>query len=159
VPKSTIARALEYIKRSRVAQGPYQGLFYYKIYGPGAYEKPREFAINAAAVTALAAAGVYERELWDDALAFIEKEYEAVAGWQRDHFYFWYGNYYACQAFFQAGGERFESYYQRLARDLLESQRADGSWVNRVGPGDAFATAVATLLLEVPAQYLPIFQR
>jgi hypothetical protein len=43
---------------------------------------------------------------------------------------------------------------------LLDLQnRGDGSWQCHTGPGDAFGTAVATLILQIPLQYLPIFQR
>jgi len=42
---------------------------------------------------------------------------------------------------------------------LLQQQRSNGSWPCTVGPGDAFGTAVATLILQIPLQYLPIFQR
>ena len=49
--------------------------------------------------------------------------------------------------------------WKRLRDDLLQRQQPDGRWLNSVGPGDAFGTAVACLLLRLPAQYLPIFQR
>ena len=62
-------------------------------------------------------------------------------------------------AFFHFGGHRFLNWYDRVQEDLLAIQRADGSWRNRVGPGDAFSTAVACILLQIPKQYLPIFQR
>ena len=42
---------------------------------------------------------------------------------------------------------------------MLDSQQGDGRWRCRVGPGDAFGTATATLILQIPLQYLPIFQR
>ena len=42
---------------------------------------------------------------------------------------------------------------------LLSMQRADGSWPNSVGPGEAFGTAMAVLMLEIPYRFLPIFQR
>ena len=38
-------------------------------------------------------------------------------------------------------------------------QNEDGSWPNRTGPGPAFGTAMAVLILEIPYRYLPIFQR
>jgi hypothetical protein len=38
-------------------------------------------------------------------------------------------------------------------------QQGDGRWCCEVGPGDEFSTAVACLLLQLPRQYLPIFQR
>ena len=159
VPKATIDAALAYVLRSRSEGSRDGGLFYYKIHGSAAYSKNHEFAINAAGVTALASAGVYELALWSPALDFLQREYRDVRAYYADHFYYWYGNYYACQAFFWAGGPRFHAYYTRLARDLLTLQRDDGRWVNSVGPGDAFATAVAVLILQLPRQYLPIFQR
>jgi hypothetical protein len=159
VPVQTIDRAVAYVQRSRTARGRDKGLYYYKIVGRGAYEKNHEYAINAAAVTALNSAGIYDPEQIDTALDFLLREYGDVARYYGDHFYFWYGNYYACQAFFQSGGDRFRRYYSALAKDLLAMQRSDGRWIDRVGPGDEFSTAVACMLLQLPKQYLPIFQR
>lgn len=159
VPKATVDAALAYVLRSRSEGSRDGGLFYYKIHGSSAWSKNRQFAINAAGVTALASAGVYDLSLWSPALDFLEAEYRDVRMYYADHFYYWYGNYYACQGFFWAGGPRFRAYYGRLARDLLSLQRDDGRWVDNVGPGDAFSTAVAALLLQLPRQYLPIFQR
>ena len=160
VPSATIERAMAYVNSSRVSRGYDQGLYYYKVYGRGRFQKPREYSINAAAMTALASAGVYDDDLSDPVLSFLEQEYRNVAaGYYRDHFYYWYGNYYAAQAFYQFGGRRLRSFFSRLANDLLESQQPDGRWRNRVGPGDEFGTAVACILLQMPRQYLPIFQR
>jgi hypothetical protein len=159
VPDGTINRAISYVERSQVQSGRSRGQFYYKIYGRGGYEKPNEFAINAAALTALASAGIYQRDLTEPALDFLEHAYDDVAEYFPDHFYFWYGNYYACQAFYQAGGARFRRYFDRLSRDLLRTQQGDGRWLDRVGPGDEFSTAVACVLLQLPQQYLPILQR
>ncbi|MCK5941291.1 MAG: prenyltransferase, partial [Planctomycetes bacterium] len=160
VPTGTIERAMDYVGRSRVPSGYDRGLYYYKIHGRGQYQKSREYAINAAAMTALASAGVHDDDLSDPVLTFLEQEYCSVAsGYYRDHFYYWYGNYYAAQAFYQFGGPRLRAFYAQLARDLLDSQAADGRWRNRVGPGDEMGTAVACILLQMPRQYLPIFQR
>ncbi|HLQ36487.1 MAG TPA: prenyltransferase, partial [Planctomycetota bacterium] len=159
VPSETIDRAIGYVKQSRTDYGRDRGLFYYKIHGRGAYDKNREYAINAAALTALSSAGIYEPALHDPVLDFLTEEYPRVASWYGTHFYFWYGNYYACQAFFQTGGPRFERYFLRISQDLLEQQRGDGRWENSVGPGDEFSTAIACIVLQLPKQYLPIFQR
>ncbi|MFY9341583.1 MAG: prenyltransferase [Planctomycetota bacterium] len=159
VPPDTIDRALDYVRRSRVQNGRSRGLFYYKIVGRGAYDKPNEYAINAAALTALSSAGVHDADLVDPVLEFLGQEYGPVADYQRSHFYYWYGNYYAAQAFYQAGGTRLRAFFQRLCTDLIESQQGDGRWRNDPGPGDEFATAVACILLQMPRQYLPIFQR
>lgn len=159
VPAETIARSMRYVNESRVTRGYSQGLYYYKIHGPGQYDKDREYAINAAALTALASAGVYDDNLCDPVLSFLEDEYDGVRRFDPEHYYYWYGNYYAAQAFYQFGGPRLRAFYARLARDLLASQASDGRWRNRVGPGDEFGTAMACILLQMPRQYLPIFQR
>jgi hypothetical protein len=159
VPPATIERAITYVRRSRVGNGYARGLFYYKIHGRGAYDKPQEYAINAAALTALASAGIHDDDLADPVLTFLDREYGQLADYRADHYYYWYGNYYAAQAFYQHGGPRCRAFFARLAQDLLASQQGDGRWRNRVGPGDELATAVACILLQMPKQYLPIFQR
>lgn len=159
VPPQTIERAMGYVQKSRVDRGRSKGLYYYKIYGRGAFDKANEYAINAAALTALSSAGIHDENLSDPVLTFLDGSYSGIADYYRDHYYFWYGNYYAAQAFYQYGGKRCRAFFGRLAGDLLQSQRPDGSWENRVGPGDELATAVACILLQMPKQYLPIFQR
>jgi hypothetical protein len=159
VPAQSIDRAMDYVRQSRVPRGPYAGLFYYKIHGRGQYEKPAEYAINAAALTALRSAGVHDDDLSDPVLTFLDAEYPRLQQWYADHYFYWYGNYYAAQAYYQSGGPRLRRWFARLSADLLASQEADGRWRNRTGPGDPFATAVACILLQMPRQYLPIFQR
>lgn len=160
VPPDTIDKAMAYVVASRVGGGRFKGLFYYKIHGArGAYEKPNEYAINAAALTALACAGIQDADLADPVLQFLDREYRTIADYYPTHFYFWYGNYYAAQAFYQSGGPPLRAFFARLAGDLLASQAPDGRWRNTTGPGDEFATAMACILLQMPKQYLPIFQR
>ncbi len=159
VPVETIDRAIAYVQASRVKRGRTKGLFYYKIQGRGAYDKDSEYAINAAALTALSSAGIHDDDIRDPVLEFLLRDYGNVADYYRTHFYFWYGNYYAAQAFYQAGGPRLQSYFGRLCADLLAGQQGDGRWQNDTGPGDEFGTAVACILLQMPKQYLPIFQR
>lgn len=159
VPSETIDRAIDYVRQSRVRSGRHAGLFYYKIHGRGAYDKPNEYAINAAALTALSSAGIHDDDLSDPVLRFLETDYAQLVDYSADHYYFWYGNYYAAQAFYQSGGAACRRFFARLADDLLRLQRADGSWPNRVGPGDEWSTAIGCILLQMPKQYLPIFQR
>ena len=75
------------------------------------------------------------------------------------HYFYYYGHYYAMQAFFVAGGSHWRTYFVKMRTELLANQRRDGSWPCDTGPGEAFSTAVATLILQIPYQYLPIFQR
>jgi hypothetical protein len=158
VRSSCIDRVVEYIKQSQITHGSLRGLFYYKITGTSARTKT-SFAINAAAVTALHSAGIYHDDAYGTAVRFIENGYDEISRHYGEHFYFWYGNYYASQAMRQCGGVRWERHWKRIARDLLARQQADGRWVNDVGPGDEFATAMACLILQIPDAILPIFQR
>ena len=82
-------------------------------------------AVNAAAITSLHSAGVYDEAQYGRAVRYIEEHYDDVSAWYPYHFYFWYGNYYACQAFYQAGGARYRDYQQRITNDLLRAQRPD----------------------------------
>jgi hypothetical protein len=63
------------------------------------------------------------------------------------------------QAYYITGDPKWTGYYRMIKRMLLDSQQRDGRWRCHTGPGDAFGTAVATLILQIPLQYLPIFQR
>lgn len=159
VPKRTVDDAVAYVLRARTERGPYTGLFFYKTAGAGAWSKNRDYAINAAALTALLSAGVHDEQYHAPVLDWLDREYGAIRDYYPEHYYFWYGNYYACQAFFHAGGARFATYQRRVVDDLLTSQARDGRWRNTTGPGDAFSTAVGALILQIPKQYLPIFQR
>jgi hypothetical protein len=87
--------------------------------------------------------------------------YRDVANPERfNHYFFFYGNYYATQAMFITGGSDWTVFYTRLRDDLLELQRRNGDNGSvRSNVGTAFSTAVTALLLEVPNNYLPIFQR
>ncbi|MFO1052474.1 MAG: prenyltransferase/squalene oxidase repeat-containing protein [Planctomycetota bacterium] len=159
VPKSTIDAAVAFVMRARSDRGSDRGLYYYKTQGRGAWTKNREYAINAAAATALLSAGIHDDELHAPTLDWLDRSYGSVSRWFPTHYYYWYGNYYACQAFFQAGGERFRNFERRIQEDLLARQESDGRFRNDTGPGDVFATAVAALILQIDKQYLPIFQR
>ncbi|MHC5081949.1 MAG: prenyltransferase/squalene oxidase repeat-containing protein, partial [Planctomycetota bacterium] len=75
----------------------------------------------------------------------------------RQDFHYFYGHYYAIQAFYQAGGRWWERWWGPVQRDLVKDQKSDGSWYDEVG--SHYATAMAVLILSVPLEYLPIFQR
>jgi len=87
-------------------------------------------------------------------VAFLEQKME-----ERKHF--WYGQYYAAHAMHQVGGKKWEDWYTKTRKTLLASQAPNGSWTNKGsddGVGVAYSTAIATIILSVPLNYLPIFQ-
>ena len=79
--------------------------------------------------------------------------------WGREHFY--YAIYYVTQAMYQRGGEDWAEYYKTMKARLIRTQtEGDGSWTAPGGGvGVTFDTAVATMILQLPYGYLPIWQR
>jgi hypothetical protein len=155
VSSSCIERAVAYVQKSYDAAA---GSFTYQL-ETGRRSYRGSFCIDAAAVTSLQSAGIYAGDPIARALDGMEKGYEAISRDHPTHYFFWYGNYYAAQAFHHAGGDRWQRFSNRLFTDLLARQQKDGRWRNDVGPGDEFATATACLMLSVPDGLLPIFQK
>jgi hypothetical protein len=167
VPERTIRDAQRYVRLSAVQRGDYGnryggfspynegGAFRYQLRG----HSRATFALTAAGVTTLHAAGIYDDPIIDDAFDYLNGRMGEFNSSFRGHYFFYYGHYYAVQAYYTAGGQRFERYFPRLRDLLLSQQQSSGAWPCNTGPGEAFSTAVATLILQIPYQYLPIFQR
>ena len=61
-------------------------------------------------------------------------------------------------AIWQAGGKRWTKWYPAIRDELIAKQSPDGSWLDSfISP--EYETAMALLILEVPNNYLAIFQR
>jgi hypothetical protein len=184
VSKDTIDHAVLYVRLSQVRedvnlwqQGPddyymmARGAFKYQYQEEGDMSRS-SFALTAAGITSLYHAAEYDTKSLKDSLNFLEESMERVSRPQwRNHFFYWYGHYYAVQAMFitgnldDTGGKAYWTrYWRHVSGELLEQggdfgQGADGSWPNPVGPGRNFATAVALIVLQTPYRYLPILQR
>jgi hypothetical protein len=91
----------------------------------------------------------------DEMAQYILDEYDDHARSYPDHYFWYYGNYYASQALYIAGGSRWDAYYPKVRDHLLRRQDPDGSWEVR-GVGSNFGTAVACVILQVPCRYLPV---
>ncbi len=146
VPDETIKRAIGYINKCHDARS---GGYRYQPYssGPG-------YARTAAGVCVLQLGGEYEAKDIASAVEYLEKTAD-------DHQHYWYGHYYAAHAFHQIGGKKWEDYYTRIKNKLLGTQRSGGEWSERMEAhvGTEYQTAIAVLVLSVPANYLPIYQR
>ena len=57
----------------------------------------------------------------------------------------------------QAGGERWARWYPAIRDELIARQRPDGSWMSSYGP--EYASALCLMVLQMPENQLPIFQR
>ena len=147
VPRETMDRCISYVNRS---QNPDGGFMYMITGGESA------FARSAAGVVALQSAGVYEGPEITKGLEYLMTfvpQPDAV----RQENYYYYGHYYAVQAMWHAGGEKWNRWYPAIREELIASQHHDGSWSDPIS--DDFATSMALLVLQTPNNYLPIFQR
>ncbi|MDP6941533.1 MAG: terpene cyclase/mutase family protein [Planctomycetota bacterium] len=173
VPASTIDRAVRYVRDSAVRenQGQLRRPFNmgFAADPPGSFryqpilETRASWALTAAGVTILTNAGVYADDDLENGLSYLEselKDHSAEWGIRRHgHYYFWYGHYYGVQAFHMAGGLRWRNYFAHIQETLLGMQNQNGSWPNSTGPGAHYSTATACLILQIPREYLPIFER
>lgn len=148
VPKETIDRSIHYVKKS---QNPDGGFMYMLSVGGQS-----EFARSAAALVALYTAGVYDAPEIQKGLDYVAK-FQPQAGQVRREQYYFYGHYYAVQAMWWAGGARWLRWFPAVRDDLLARQRPDGSWTDPICPH--CATAMALIILQLPNNVLPIFQR
>jgi len=144
VPRRTIDRALEYMKR---CANNFDGGFSYmpsqRASGP---------ARTGAGVLSLIVMGQPKVEEVKRGLEYLMAN---PPGTREQHMF--YGLYYCTQAMYQAGGAYWRFWFPRVAELLVTTQRADGSWSD--GPGLAYATAMGVLALQVPANLLPIYQK
>lgn len=158
VDAARIRRAVQYVKR---CQNP-DGSFRYSL-SDGVDRST--FALTAAAVSTLNAAGVYRSENLRRGLDFLEKSLGG-AGWRAERAiedrFFYYGTLYTAQALFQEGGRSWGRWFEPLRERVIETLESPGDtgpchW--RCRYGNEYATAVVLLVLELPVGYLPIFQR
>lgn len=145
VPKSTIDRAIKYVQDS---QNP-DGGFRYMLDSAGSM-----FARSAAGVAALFYAGIYDDESIRTGLAYLEK---FTPGKAQEQTHYFYGHYYAAQAMYLAGGKTWKKWWPAIRDELIEKQTDEGYWHGQAG--SEYGTAMALIILQIPKQTLPIFQK
>jgi hypothetical protein len=147
VPPETIDKTIEYVKKSQNADG---GFMYMISGGQSAF--PR----SAAGVVALYSAGIYDGPEVERGLAYVMDYLPHGGGFNRESHYF-YGHYYAVQAMWIKGGNYWREWFPAVRDELIARQRADGSWVDSIC--QEYGTAMACIIMQIPNNYLPIFQR
>ncbi len=147
IPKETVAACIGYVKKSQ----NHDGGFRYMLQG-GASAFPR----SAAGVVALQSAGEYDTKEVRDGVSYL-REYtrEIKLGNRYSHYY--YGHYYAAQAMWLRGGDDWAQWYPAIRDELLRRQAATGFWTDSIC--NEYGTAMALIILQIPNNYLPIFQR
>ncbi len=156
VPKQTIDRAVDYVKRCQNADGG----FMYQLTRRGESGFPR----SAAGVVALQSAGIYDGREVEKGLAYLTRHTPRPGVFRYQSYYF-YGHYYGTQAMWQAGGDMWERWYPAIRDELLSGQKNMMAgqkplafWADAT-VCDEYGTAMALLVLQMPNNYLPIFQR
>ncbi len=148
VSRTTIDRAVEYIRRSQIRTGEATGGVRYTIH----HGDPSP-ALTAAGIAVYYGAGEYGSPGIEMGFKYLSRNMRMD---DKSHWWF-YTHFYAVQAMHQRGLPEWKEYYVRLRQQLLGGQNGRGEWDDPIGP--VFGTAIACLCLEVPLRYLPIFQR
>lgn len=159
----TIEKAREYLRLSANDDGSFK----YRLDHAGGRSS---FPLTAAGVASLQARGDYAAEEIERGLDFM-MEYIPPRG-SSDRYYttfYYYGQFYAAQAMYHASDRNYwRRWYPAMTQELMEeyykpvqewNSRDKGGYWHKSRFGDVYATAVATLILQIPYKYLPIFQR
>jgi hypothetical protein len=149
VPRETVAACIRYVKLSQNADGGFR----YMLQGGATSEFPR----SAAGVVALQSAGEYDTKEIRDGLAYLRQLNHGLRPSRRNNHYF-YGQYYAAQAMWIQGGEAWAEWYPAIRDELLRRRSPGGSWPD-LGVCSEYGSAMALIILQIPNNYLPIFQR
>lgn len=163
VPSETIDAAIAYVKRSHIGgkMNPrLRGGFYYQAPDNSMRMSRTSFALTAAGVTALYGAGEYDAPEARAGLHAMLRGGETgrPQAWRmHQSFDYFYGHYYAVQAFYQAGGSYWAQWFPIVRDEIVAGQHKGGYWEDLVGRN--YATAMATIILQIPYRYLPIFER
>jgi hypothetical protein len=148
VPKTTIDRAVEYVRACQNADGGFK----YMIQAGGS-AWPR----TAAGVASLFYAGIYEDDSIDRGLGYLMRN-ALPGGGRSGQAHYYYGHYYAVQAMYLAGGRHWETWWPAIRDELIAKQSSSGGWLDHHA-GGAYATAMSLIVLQMPKRYLPIFQK
>lgn len=182
VKKTVMQAAMGYLEKMserktfRDSEGKVRNAYTFK-YSLDTPASDHSYALTAACCSCLNHLGVYSAaaswdsrklgEILDGGMVWLRYRIEdfiqryRTGGGGLDSYHFYYANFYAAQACWQyADVTYFETYFPLLRDVVLADRRTSGTrgWRhNSYGP--AYGTAFALLILQVPYQYLPAFQR
>ncbi len=147
VPKETVENCIKYVKQSQNTDGGFR----YMLQG-GVSAFPR----SAAGIVALYSAAEYDGKEIDSGVAYLKQYMPEIKFGQRYSHYF-YGHYYAAQAMWIRGGEDWNTWYPAIRDELVRRQQTQGFWQDSIC--NEYGTAMALIILQMPNNVLPIFQR
>ena len=155
VPKETIDRALEYLRKCATEDGTFR-------YSLTRSKNRTSYEITAASISTMDAAGEYSLEERKRGMDYIRRLIEKGSRTRKGAFHVagnfpFYGNFYAGQILQQSRGELWDTWSRSVWPQILKLQKDTGSWESRYG--EEYATAMALLILELPLGYLPLYDR
>jgi hypothetical protein len=150
VPRAVIEEAIKYLEKCKTPEGGIQ----YSLLARGGPRLP----ISAAAVATLYNAGQFDGEIATECLKYVWDQFRAHEGWSKGAGHDYYTHLYGAQAFYMAGDEYWDKYFPGTRDQLLGMQAPDGSW-HGDGIGEVYGTSIATIVLQLPFKFLPVFQR
>ncbi len=155
VDPAVMDKAIKYVQ---ACQNPDGGFSYMARMGGGSGSG---FARSAAGVASLYYAGHFEGNDLDRGLKYLKQFTPAktaragnVEAMDNEGNYF-YGNYYAVQAMFLAGGDYWANWYPGVRDQLLARQGSAGSWSGEYT--EDYCTSMALIVLQMPNRYLPVY--
>lgn len=149
VPKGTVDQAVEYVRQCQTTDGGFR----YQL-----QQTPRSlFPRSAAALVGMYSAGIYEGDDLQRGLKYVLQHQPQGDALRFEPHYF-YGHYYAVQAMWHAGDDYWKTWYPSIRDELIARQLPDGSWPDSL-VNNEYGTAMACLILQMPNNFLPIFQR
>jgi hypothetical protein len=146
VERAVIDKAIDYVKKCQNEDG---GFNYRLGEGSGSL-----FPRSAAGVATLFYAGISQGPEIDRGLAYLNRFRPGRPDADGIGFYF-YGQYYAVQAMFLAGGDHWRQWFPAIRNELIARQQRPGSWQGE--QNDEYCTAMALIILQMPKRYLPVF--
>lgn len=149
VSKDVIDKAVAYVKE---CQNPDGGFRYQLSTRDSAW--PR----TAAGIASLQYAGLYDDRAIDTGMEYMMRTAAPGQGAARRSPHYFYGQYYSVQAAYLAGGKWWQAWWPGTRDELVDTQLDSGLWEDR-GVGEAYGTAMALIVLQMPKRYLPIFQK
>jgi hypothetical protein len=151
VPRATIDQGVAFIEKSSNADGSVR-------YRASPREEIRP-GVTCAAVVALWNAGQYNSPRLKKTMDFVNRHIDFA--WDRGYEHAEYVAYYLAQAKWIMGGEEWKDFYESTSRQLVSLQESDGHWEgeDQLRYGTTFATAIALIILQLPYERLPVYQR
>lgn len=145
-----IDRAKRYIWNAQKEDGG----FAYRVGGSLKIKDFSEFPRSAAGVCVLYSLGEYDTTRMRRGVDYLSDHYRKLNDFPH------YAHYYCAQAMFQVGGRRWEEYFRWVSREIIDSQRDDGSWKQGTyETSSPVRTAMALIVLQLPYRFLPIHER